>query len=406
MTLGLQRRGKDGCAFAGAMHCSDATDAHVRFSLSVLRERCGADLIPSQGAEKCLELLKADFPGHCQRGGSGRKRKYVRGDKGEVGSGVASCSMPSVSDGEEYRFAEASLKRLGDESLCSLSASAFGSFPPGPSVFKPGSPSAQLVGTASVHVGGYYTKMERGMTQTPDFHRPSMPTLSTAIARELEAIFMGSGHKFGSAGREDEDVRMLACGRPFLIEILNPLRRSSGKEALGAGDVESQIFINTLGGCTVRRLKICSKAEIELLRGAEEVQEKRKCYQAVVWSSVPLNDETLLNRVNDALSEGMAVSQRTPVRVMHRRALLSRTRMVYNGRLRPLSCGSIAHPVHFGVLDVETQGGTYIKELVHGDLGRTTPSLASLIGANGSHLEGATVDILQLDVTKVIFDWI
>jgi tRNA pseudouridine synthase 10 len=29
---------------------------------------------------------------------------------------------------------------------------------------------------------------------------------------------------------------------------------------------------------------------------------------------------------------------------------------------------------------IETQGGTYIKELIHGDNGRTTPSFSSIFG--------------------------
>jgi tRNA U54 and U55 pseudouridine synthase Pus10 len=37
--------------------------------------------------------------------------------------------------------------------------------------------------------------------------------------------------------------------------------------------------------------------------------------------------------------------------------------------------------------------GTYIKEFVHGDLGRTVPSVGSLLGSEA--------DILQLDVTNV-----
>ena len=37
--------------------------------------------------------------------------------------------------------------------------------------------------------------------------------------------------------------------------------------------------------------------------------------------------------------------------------------------------------------------GTYIKEFVHGDLGRTSPSIGSLLGSEA--------DILQLDVTQV-----
>lgn len=37
--------------------------------------------------------------------------------------------------------------------------------------------------------------------------------------------------------------------------------------------------------------------------------------------------------------------------------------------------------------------GTYIKEFVHGDLGRTSPSIGSLLSSEA--------DILQLDVTQV-----
>ena len=44
-------------------------------------------------------------------------------------------------------------------------------------------------------------------------------------------------------------------------------------------------------------------------------------------------------------------------------------------------------------LHVLASAGTYIKELVHGDLGRTTPSVGSLLDTE--------CDILQLDVTNV-----
>lgn len=42
------------------------------------------------------------------------------------------------------------------------------------------------------------------------------------------------------------------------------------------------------------------------------------------------------------------------------------------------------------VLEVWASAGTYIKEFVHGDLGRTVPSVGSLLEKE--------VDILQLDV--------
>lgn len=48
-------------------------------------------------------------------------------------------------------------------------------------------------------------------------------------------------------------------------------------------------------------------------------------------------------------------------------------------------------------LDIKTQAGTYIKEFVHGDFGRTQPSLGQLLG-------GVHVDILALDVQVVCQD--
>lgn len=39
------------------------------------------------------------------------------------------------------------------------------------------------------------------------------------------------------------------------------------------------------------------------------------------------------------------------------------------------------------------QAGTYVKEFVHGDFGRTRPSLGGILGCQA--------DILQLDVTSV-----
>lgn len=45
------------------------------------------------------------------------------------------------------------------------------------------------------------------------------------------------------------------------------------------------------------------------------------------------------------------------------------------------------------VLDIITQAGTYIKELVHGEFGRTEPSISALIKKD--------IDIIALDVMKV-----
>lgn len=49
------------------------------------------------------------------------------------------------------------------------------------------------------------------------------------------------------------------------------------------------------------------------------------------------------------------------------------------------------------ILDVATQAGTYVKELIHGDFGRTSPSISSIIGEH--------IDIIALDVTAIDLDW-
>ena len=48
---------------------------------------------------------------------------------------------------------------------------------------------------------------------------------------------------------------------------------------------------------------------------------------------------------------------------------------------------------HWFELTIVASAGTYIKEFVHGDLGRTEPSVGSLLGCEA--------DIFQLDVLEV-----
>lgn len=46
------------------------------------------------------------------------------------------------------------------------------------------------------------------------------------------------------------------------------------------------------------------------------------------------------------------------------------------------------NPHHF-ILEIEASGGTYIKEFVHGDLGRTRPNVGEILARihPGYHLE-------------------
>ena len=77
--------------------------------------------------------------------------------------------------------------------------------------------------------------------------------------------------------------------------------------------------------------------------------------------------------------KGVNLAQRTPERVAHRRADLVRRRKVIETRdasVETDASGNLA--VEF---TLRCESGTYVKETVHGDDGRTQPSIASLIKA-------------------------
>ena len=94
------------------------------------------------------------------------------------------------------------------------------------------------------------------------------------------------------------------------------------------------------------------------------------------------------------------LAQKTPIRVLHRRANAQRTRNIYwmksPGEVVTPS-GSEDRRILFK-LEVCTQAGTYVKEFVHGDFGRTSPSLSTILGVEN-------VDILALDVKNIVMDW-
>lgn len=128
---------------------------------------------------------------------------------------------------------------------------------------------------------------------------------------------------------------------------------------------------------------------------------KRKTYLALCISP------TIANLDLDKLSsmKNVEVQQRTPIRVLHRRPNATRIRTIYEMRVDPVSAENLAH---FGAdsadqaaaaaaaaqifrLKLTTQAGTYVKEFVHGDFGRTSPNLREILGV-------PDLDIIALDV--------
>jgi len=92
--------------------------------------------------------------------------------------------------------------------------------------------------------------------------------------------------------------------------------------------------------------------------------------------------------------EGTKLAQRTPDRVAHRRADLIRRRDVVTVN------EPVIETMQDGVIEVEftlrCESGTYVKETIHGDNGRTQPSVASLLKAK--------CEVIWLDVGDIHAD--
>lgn len=175
---------------------------------------------------------------------------------------------------------------------------------------------------------------------------------------------------------------MLGNGRPFLLEFVNPRQSVISQEECGR--LQETINSHTTD-ITVNSLTVVGHQASELLKAGEE--DKHKSYSALVWASQVLSptDMACLSQYND-----LVIQQKTPLRVLHRRSLATRERTVFSLH------GELLDDHHF-ILCLETQAGTYIKEFIHGDFGRTRPSLREILCQ--------TVDILSLDVTEVGLNW-
>ena len=74
--------------------------------------------------------------------------------------------------------------------------------------------------------------------------------------------------------------------------------------------------------------------------------------------------------------QGLEIEQRTPNRVAHRRADLIRKRMV---KRMEIAEKLDAKRIKVRIL---AEAGTYIKELITGDKGKTVPSFSSMLECN------------------------
>ncbi|XP_032538935.1 putative tRNA pseudouridine synthase Pus10 isoform X2 [Chiroxiphia lanceolata] len=234
-------------------------------------------------------------------------------------------------------------------------------------------------------VNGRYNKYSRNLPQTPwiiDGERKLESSVEELISEHLMAEFKADSFNFSSSGREDVDVRTLGNGRPFAIELVNPRRIHFTAEEMKR---LQQAINNSSDKIQVRDLQLVTREAIGRMKEGEE--EKTKTYSALIWTdkAIQREDIALLDDIKE-----LKLDQKTPLRVLHRRPLAVRCRIIH-------TMSSEYIDEHHFRLHLKTQAGTYIKEFVHGDFGRTKPNIGSLLNR--------TADILELDVESVDVDW-
>ena len=226
-----------------------------------------------------------------------------------------------------------------------------------------------------IFVAGRYNKFSREIPQTiwpcrvchgkgcgrcgdtGKMYQTSVQEIIGDIALEMTG---GEEHFFHGMGREDIDACMLGEGRPFVLEISKPRTRNIDLDELERKANDSPL-------ARYVRLHYVPRNAVQAYKGADP----DKTYKVKVRAEGKVNKE----RVNEvALAfKNVYIDQRTPRRVEHRRADLVRKR-----EIRWVQAEEIGDDTFD--LTLNTESGTYVKEFVSGDDGRTVPNFSEALG--------------------------
>ena len=247
-----------------------------------------------------------------------------------------------------------------------------------------------------VFIMGRYRKLVRGIPQSkwfcPKCRGRGCPecggtgklypeSVEEFIAEPVMEKVQGGDASFHGAGREDIDARMLGRGRPFIIQIRKPRKRT-----IDLPELERVINERATGKIAVRNLRLVDKGMIRRLKNLEA---SRKTYRLAVKFDRDVSDEEL-RKLEHSLT-GAKVHQQTPTRVLHRRADRTREKHIYEASVKRISPNSIE-------VKIKCQGGLYVKELVTGDDGRTEPNMSKIVGSKAEPLD---LDVLNIQAKTV-----
>jgi len=218
---------------------------------------------------------------------------------------------------------------------------------------------------------GEYQKLKRGIPQTKWPSGKYKTSVEQIMAKPFMTAAQARAHALHGSGREDIDARCLGW-RPFVLELLEPKRRLF--------DAKTLLKLSKKIGkeVKVRNLRLSNIDEVRTLKAARY----DKTYSALVKCAQTMTRNEL-KRLDVLVGE---IRQRTPQRVLHRRADRVRKRYV-----KMLTAKLVDN--HTFRLLVTGEAGLYIKELISGDSGRTQPSVSGVLVKD--------CVCKELDVTKI-----
>lgn len=262
----------------------------------------------------------------------------------------------------------------------------------------------------TIYLYGVYTKLSRNMSQTPHLNYKSVSDFTTDIKKFYnsdDVIFIGNGR---------EDVNVVCYGRSYILDIINPKQNIHEIYAeMGLTKVEKKFrteFVNKRSTKVYRALvysnhwdpsfldylkciletEVCDlkKVYIDEIEGDPEIENVGKeGTKFFVGRNNILQTkyfDDILKCIKNNGGIQLKLKQKTPIRVMHRRPNLLRERSVEVLRARKI----------FDTYEfiIRADAGTYIKEFINGDFGRTTVSLSSL---NNSYCDCVELDVIKIE---------
>jgi len=251
----------------------------------------------------------------------------------------------------------------------------------------------QMVESNPLFIGGRYRKLSRNLPQSvwicplclgrgcddcSGTGRKYPESISEMIGLPSVAHFKASDFKFHAAGREDVDVAMLGSGRPFVLELKSPLKRRGD-----FGELEKEINTEAVDRVEVLDLCYSSRREARALKARSPASTKTYLARVAFDSNL---DQSKLDELEASFSN-VVVEQKTPSRVLGRRSDRTRRKRLYE-----LSAKKIDEKI--AELTMKAQGGLYIKELITGDNGRTTPSICQALDSIALKID---LTVLEVD---------